>query len=905
MSNTPSHPSFAELDALLDEALALDEPARVAFLARLSPDNRQRVLELLELSEALTLSQVQPSMAAIDDAAQLPTIATPSHAGRWRLQHELGTGGMGQVFYATRQESDGERGGYTQRAAIKVLWSHRTESEVQARFFRERRILAALDHPGLARFLDGGFLTDGRPWFAMEYVDGVSVTDYSTALPLVERLQLFTQVCATVAYAHERLIVHRDIKPQNVLVDRNGRPKLLDFGVASVLDGVDDDVHTRTQGGPLTLRYASPEQVTGNIVTVASDVYQLGLLLYELITAQLPYSLQDQSLQQALSQIVEALPVAPSSLNREIEPDLDAIVLVALSKRPQERYQSATALAEDIARYLNRQPVLAVPHSRWYVARRFLRRNALIVSAAAVTLTALSAATFISLKMANEAQAQAQRSATSQQILTDVFQQTDPFGPAGAKVTLADALVQAKPGIDAKVADDPLLAWEVNRSLAGIYENLGLVEHEIDAYQAVIRAAEQIDADNRRHYLLGIAGLGNALARTNPSAAVSYFDENLPIGPDSAQEASSWLAAQYAYVGANARLRNYQAADQGTQQMARVIDQFDVSNPRTLGRLSQLLAGVARRSSDSVAEGQHWLDAVAHMRAADKPAALAVTLSNRALYLGRSGQFDASGDAFREAVDIFEQVDHADDSLAGVLRSYAGLQFRMGDADAAIATTQRAMDILGPDAQPYARYIAALNLARYHFVIGDVEQALELVTEALPVALKMFDAQSGVPQRMSGLLAKLLLFAGETGLAATSINVDRESCAEPDDLYTKLDQLEDPAEQQTRKRIWTVLKRLANPPSGAVRRANLEESIRLLNAEAPAFFDVLDRWRAYEQLAQAVTPDGLPESVRATHQALSVTQRQANQLVATMDRPAIAALVASIPQPTEKTWYCD
>ena len=285
--------SFRELDALLERAYALEDEERTDYVESLPEPQRTHLKQLLEVSHALTLKSVAADAKAVldDMEAQGRSPARPIGggpiAGRWRLHRELGSGGMGQVFFATREapdDADGHGSDYIQEAAIKVLWSLRASEEVRARFLRERRLLASLNHPGLARFVDGGFLADGRPWFAMEYVAGQTIDRHAIGLSIEGRLQLFNEVCATVAHAHQRLIVHRDIKPLNVLVDESGRARLLDFGIAGVLEDIDDGVHTRTAGGPLTVQYASPEQLTGGVVTVASDIYQLGLLLYQMLT---------------------------------------------------------------------------------------------------------------------------------------------------------------------------------------------------------------------------------------------------------------------------------------------------------------------------------------------------------------------------------------------------------------------------------------------------------------------------------------------------------------------------------------------------------------------------------------------------------------------------------------------
>ena len=607
---------------------------------------------------------------------------------------------MGQVFLATRTGP-----GFEQKAAVKVLWSVHAQEEVRARFLRERRLLASLDHPGLARFVDGGFMKDGRPWFAMEYVAGKPIDAHARGLGLRERLELFIEVCSSVAYAHQRLIVHRDIKPPNVLVDDTGRARLLDFGIAGVLEDIDDGVQTQTGAGPLTLQYASPEQVNGSVVTTSSDIYQLGLLLYELIAGARPYELHGSSLMMAMEVIGDRTPAKPSTRNPDVGPDLDAIVMSALAKDPDARYRSVAALAEDVRRFLEGLPVRAVPPSAWYLTQRFMRRHAALVAIVAASAVGLTATTLISVHMAREATAQATRSQAAQKILTDVFMKADPFSGRGKSVTLAEALVRAKPDIEARVEEDPLLAWEVNRTLGQIYQELGLVEEEMEAFRSMLVAAQRLsrDSGDRRH-LVAIAGIGNVLARTNPVEAVRHFDVHLPALPGSRQALEPWLTAQYAYVGALSRVQEDGRADAATFAMEKVMEQHEVDDPRTRGRLSQLLAGVARRANDAKAEERHRRETVEYMRAANNPSALAVTLSNHAIYVGRQGRFQESEDAFQEALSIFEEAGLQDPTYASVLRSYGGLLFRTGRAAEAIAATRRSLAIF------QARYAAVRAL---------------------------------------------------------------------------------------------------------------------------------------------------------------------------------------------------
>ena len=878
---------FEELDALLEQAYELDEPARTRFVEGLPEPYRGRLQQLLQLSHSLTLKGIAADAQAVLEDAEPPasepavaTVAVPTAtAGRWRLHREIGSGGMGQVFYATREAPEGTANGgsdFVQEAAIKVLWSLKADHEVRARFLRERRLLASLHHPGLARFVDGGFLGDGRPWFAMEYVAGSTIDAYCKDQSLEARLKLFKDVCATVAHAHQHLIVHRDIKPMNVLVDESGRARLLDFGIAGVLEDIDDGVRTRTAGGPLTLQYASPEQLMGGVVTVASDIYQLGLMLYQMLTDKLPYDLEDAPLAEALAAICERIPPKPSVHSDAVSRDLDAIVSTALAKNPDERYRSASDLAEDIDRYLDGRPVRAVRQTTWYVARRFLRRNAVVASILGFAATALTVATIVSVRMANEAVAQAQRSQAAQRILTDVFQKADPFKAQGGSVTLAQALVRAKPDIAARVASDPLLAWEVNLTLAKIYESLGAADEELGAYERALKAARSLGGESRHRILKAVAGIGSVLARTNPVEAVRYFDAELPAQPPSARAAGPWLDAQYAYVGALARVGEYGRADAGTLAMAEAMDAFDVQRPRKRGRLSQLLAGAAKRAGDTEQENRHWQDTVRYMRAADSPAALAVTLNNWAIYLGRQKRYAESEAAFREALSIFEDAALEDPTFATVLRGYAGLLFRTGRVDEAIAATKRALSLLPESSQAYGRFVAERNLAQYSLVAGDVDTTIDVLTRAIAAARRAFADDPAVPQRMARLFAKTMFFAQRYDLAAMSLGFASGECRAIDRLVKALEAREHPNDRPRRAPIWAGLASLEQKGrSGSVDFADLDPFLALYDREVPAFFDALDHWRVLDRLVALPVATSLPAEVKARYEALTASRQKA------------------------------
>lgn len=898
--------SFETLDALLDEALSLDGEARAAFLEGLKPSHRKALSELLEKAESGSLERIGSSARSkLRDVAAAVSQSSGT-AGSWQLKREIGSGGTGQVFYGERHEQT-DADGFVQRAAIKVLWSHRVASQFRERFLRERRILASIDHPGIARFLDGGLLGDGRPWFAMEYVAGQDIVSAAQTLPVAERLELFLAVVDTIDYAHQRLIVHRDIKPQNVLVDELGQPRVLDFGIARILDEFDEKELTRAQGTPVTLQYASPEQVTGMSIDVASDVYQLGLLLYEILTGEKPYSIDEQSLRQAIETICSSAPSSPSARTDGIDRDLDAIVGKALHKKPAQRYRSAAAMAEDLRRFLEGRPVTARPRALGYVLSLYLRRNALPATVIAASVVALSFATVFSIRMAYEARAEAERSQTTQRILADVFEQADPYGGGGADISLADALIRARPSIDEQIAGDPRLAWEVNKTLAEIFTSLDLTELEREAYGAAWDAALALGGDNERELLFAIAGEGNILVRTDPAEAIEFFAEHLPASPASAHAAVDWLSAKYAEVSALIRLRDYAGADAGAHDMARVAEEFGVNAPRSLGRIDQLLAGAARRAGNEAAADEHWASAVSNMRRADAPLGLAVTLSNQALHFGMTGRYEDSEAAFEESIAVFREHSPDDSSHANVLRLYAGLLFRMRRPRDALDTLDQSLSILDPSADSYPYFVAQLNRAGFSFASGDTAITVAAVTDGLDVALAEFGPESDVTQRMFPVLARLLVFADRGSDAARLLGLDEhEACAADADRTAAVEErarllADAPAVDASRQAIWQTIVRADEADAGSAAGEAFAQAVASYRNDADVFLDALDRRQMLDALTRVAGLNGqsLPLDLQQEAEKLTATRADTMELLDGAARRRLAGLLDAVHPPLD------
>jgi serine/threonine protein kinase len=358
------------------------QQAQSLFLAAadMSPAEQEHFLETACGGDRALLSEVESLIIAYQGSTRSIASAVESEASRfidcqfpgdrlgaYRIVRELGRGGMGAVFLAVP-----ERRPYRE-VAIKVVKRGMDTDDVLKRFRNERWILANLDHPFIAHLLDGGMTNDGRPYFVMEYVQGQSLDRFcqEQALGLRSRLQLFLRICEPIAYAHRNMVIHRDLKPANILVNRFGEPKLLDFGVAKLLDGnpcMDTAAHMRL----FTPEYASPEQVTGLPVTTATDIYSLGSILYELVTGELAHQFTARTPLAIDRAICGAKVARPSRVARNIETGLDSIVLMAMRKEPERRYQSVDHLASDIQRYLNGVPVVAHQDSLFYRARKFV-----------------------------------------------------------------------------------------------------------------------------------------------------------------------------------------------------------------------------------------------------------------------------------------------------------------------------------------------------------------------------------------------------------------------------------------------------------------------------------------------------------------------------------------------------
>jgi tetratricopeptide (TPR) repeat protein/predicted Ser/Thr protein kinase len=449
-----------EVESLFHELADLPPDQREKYLQsrHVSDEVRAEVEGLLRFDSGAEDGSLTEHVASSAQRSLLESLDPNSRCGPYRLLRVLGRGGMGSVYLAERADGEVE-----QRVAIKIIGPRRFEPAFIGRFLRERQILATLSHPGIARLLDVGHTGDGQPYLAMEYIDGAPIDAYAAKLDLRGKLTLFLKACEAVSYAHRNLIIHRDIKPSNILVESSGELKLLDFGIAKMLDATMDQ--TLTQERILTPAFASPEQVRGTAQATTSDIYSLGAVLYQLLTGQSPHTFSTQSPQAIELAVCLTEPAPPSRVNAAIPKDLDFIVLKALRKEPEERYGSADALADDIRAFLESRPVRARRGNAWYASRKFLRRHWLPMAAAAAIVCSLAAGLFI----ANRERAIAQRHFLEVRQLANKLFDIDALarqlpGSTKTRQLIVDTSLEYLGRLAADAHGDPGLALEVGNA---------------------------------------------------------------------------------------------------------------------------------------------------------------------------------------------------------------------------------------------------------------------------------------------------------------------------------------------------------------------------------------------------------------------------------------------------------
>ena len=745
---------WQQVKTLLHEALELEQEARRAFLNAIGAqdaDLQREVESLISAHEGAGDTFMRVPAAAETRLGRL--------VGPYQLAEEIGCGGMGEVYRAVRIDDE-----YRKQVAIKLVRIGQDSDFVVRRFKSERQIMASFEHPNIARLLDGGTTIDGMPYFVMELVVGEPIDRYCDThkLDTTARLRLFLQVCAAVQYAHQRLIVHRDLKPNNILVGADGAPKLLDFGIAKILEpGEISEISQRatTMFRLLTPSYASPEQIKGEPITTACDVYSLGVVLYELLTGYRPDGTSrvgpwpvsppapgdDPTKPSSLVRRAQAQPKAPAAarstetlssvrdgspqkLSRRLRGDLDNIVLMALRTDPSRRYDSVERFAEDIRRHLEHLPVIARKATVGYRARRFLLRYRVAVAAAALIAAALLGGIIMTerqVRIAEKALGRAQdESRASNQVmdyLVSLFDAASPDKTGGKPIEPRALIDQGQGQIDAHFADRPLMRARMLAAVGSLYCKIGITEQcGRDIEQALAIQGSNSGADP-----LVLAQFQYRLASAYASAgradeAIALLNGALPVFQAQRPRDDRETAAALYELG-----RAYNAKNQPTEAIAAL------ERARALlrdARGNDTLDSADILGALAIAYGQisRWNDATSL-------AASRVTLVGRSLGLAHVRYVDALNDnaevawqagQFNTAEQDWRQV------IEGYVRVFGRTSAKSIDAELSLADALFRRDKLRESIEWFRRAVddnrlaGALDRIGYQGALGGLSQVL-------------------------------------------------------------------------------------------------------------------------------------------------------------------------------------
>ena len=707
--------SFDQLNRLLDQALDLPPHERMAFVDSLPLEFtglQASLRDLLSRAARIATGDFLHTLPrlAIDamDTASSRAEQAGDLIGPYRLVRELGSGGMGAVWLAERVD-----GLINRPVALKLPHGAWKRAGLAERMAREREILASLAHPGIAHLYDAGLAADGQPYLAIEYVGGKRIDDYCREgkLDTRGRLRLFVQVADAVAYAHGKLVVHRDLKPANILVTQQGQVRLLDFGIAKLLyEGEATETQLTMQSGrALTPDYASPEQILGAPITIASDVYSLGVVLYELLTDRRPYQLARDSRAALEEAILQADPPAPSAAaadpadrarGRALRGDLDTIVLKALKKDSRQRYPTVHALLDDIERYLSARPVLAQPDSRWYRAGRFLTRNKLAVSAAAAICIAVLAGATVAIWQARVALAEKARAEAVQEFISSVFREADPEQGKGAVLSAAELLLQAEDRLHESDDADPQLRLTL---LAIIGESLLCLQEDKDSARVVEDALRLQQAERpgnlalqaRLHLLLSQAYELTGRQQESIAELDASFAA-LAAAKDSSSALFAQVLVQKAAMGIVAA--DYERAELAARQAVDVattaLGPQSAEVATGLQQLSHVYT-LTQRRAEAVEPARRAFDVflARHARNRNHPEVI-----EAAQYYGQAlnvaGDFGAAAAVYADATARASAAFGEDSRLYGeMLSAFVPLQIEIGDLQTAIGDARRTVAI--------------------------------------------------------------------------------------------------------------------------------------------------------------------------------------------------------------------
>ena len=777
---------FREIDSLLDEVLELPAGERVAYIASKFGDDEALRHQLLRCVELISSSEgfLEPPVFDLARPFFLELAALPrmERVGPFRIVREIGRGGMGAVFLGERDD-----GQFEQRVAIKMTRALATDDHV-ARFVEERRILALLEHPSIARLVDGGFAPDGTPWFAMEYVEGEPIDRYcdSRLLSVDQRLTLFAIACDAVQYAHQHLVVHRDLKPSNILVTSDGRLKLLDFGIAKLLDPLiaDQRDDTRPTVQAMTPEYAAPEQLRRHAVSTATDVYSLGVLLYVLLTGKRPYDLRDQTVAEVERTVCELDPPKPSAtlatgdpgigdrartrgttadrLRRSLHGDLDVIVMHALRKEPARRYASAADLRDDLDRFRRALPIRARADSAGYRFGRFVRRRAVPLAMAALLLVILVAGALRERFLRTRAQAEARKAEQTTDFMFSLFEASENGRTLSDTVSARDLL---RRGVaQARAAHTPPeLRAQMLDVLGRLEADLG---HEAEAKPLLVEALalrRRLYGSNHPDVATSLSNLADvAGALGDGASAVALRREQLAIrrhlGGDHDVKTTDALLDLARDLHRSGKLReSIPLLAQWEAIVAKAPPELTRRRLFQLAALSDIMlfSGQPQRAESLAREEL----ALARQLYGEKNDQFATALQNVADALGAQGKHAEAEPMMRQAADVMSAAYPGGNLLVARSIKFWAVELellsRFQEAEAPLREALTMARRSGGDKTAQIMSVAQ-ELSYTLTMLGKYDEALALGQEALGIISRQFGTQSVLYTHAQVLVADAL-----------------------------------------------------------------------------------------------------------------------------------------------------
>ena len=763
---------WKRIEELAEAALERNVGERIAFLdveCVHEPDLRRQVERFLRAFDQIaTQDETRVFLGRQIDSVDLPQIR------HYRLLREIGHGGMGSVYLAARSDEEFQR-----FVAVKLLRPGPGSRGLMRRFRSERQILANLDHPNIAKLLDGGTTDSGLPYLVIELIEGNRIDQYCDdhRLDIRQRIDLFREVCAAVQYAHRNLVVHRDIKPSNILVTAEGAPKLLDFGIAKLLDPTDFPYTveaTRTGLRPMTPPYASPEQVRGEAITTASDIYSLGVLLYKLLTGRLPLATAGLSPQQVEKILIESTPFKPSAavvksaleedttlspatisrlratptrqLSHQLAGDLDTIVLMALRKEPERRYGSVEQFSEDLRRHLAGRPVAARSDTFAYRAEKFLQRNKIAAGIAGTSFVLLTAFAASMARQAVQLARQRDRALKERDraeqvstFLADVFSIVDPDEIKGATITVIEVLEQGEKKIRQALADQPDVQASLLHVLGTIYRKSGFYDHAEGLLREALEARELLLGD------VEVAESLNELALLNQhkgsyGQSMSLFLRALEIrvhrlGPShqGVAEILINLATICIYRG------EHETAESFSQKSLRILECKSDPNTALLARALSISSVLSRLQSRFDRAETLQKRAIRLMESGGQVTHHAAAISNLgSVYLAQH-QIRSAERLFHRAHSMLVQAvgsDHHD--VASLIANLGSCHSLKGDYERAKTLYQQALDTLETAINPDHRNVPILlcKIGSIYRRTGQYDHASSFLDRALRILSK-------------------------------------------------------------------------------------------------------------------------------------------------------------------------